>query len=275
MLNKTWIPNFTRYAAATAALKRAGKLAADATSDALAMQKALVKLQQADELLSNDSLHDATRAFGQATQNALDSLAFEFAHDLRAAFEARGDTVEGRPPTLVVGELVLQIDIAARRADWYYGKEALTRPLPLSVANLIKAYDQQRKALFGREIDTQGFMLELYQAWDQLLAQYTRKPSGDRIGVIDVYSKVTLNRQNKRFWNSPSRSTFKDYPRPIFVRDLVLAHAAPTVTIDGTTHHLRLGGATKSQADSPQRSIWLPFGPLDGEYYADLTFSAE
>jgi hypothetical protein len=36
-----------------------------------------------------------------------------------------------------------------------------------------------------------------------------------------------------------------------------------------------LGGATKSQADSAQRSIWLPVSALDGEYYADLTFQVD
>jgi hypothetical protein len=35
---------------------------------------------------------------------------------------------------------------------------------------------------------------------------------------------------------------------------------------------MRLGVATKSQAENPSRSIWLPSGPLDGEYYADVTF---
>jgi hypothetical protein len=56
------------------------------------------------------------------------------------------------------------------------------------------------------------------------------------------------------------------------LRDLLLAHGAPALEIDGQTHHLRLGVATKSQADSASRSIWLPQDALDGEYYASLTF---
>ena len=59
------------------------------------------------------------------------------------------------------------------------------------------------------------------------------------------------------------------------MRDLVYAQDAPTVSVDGQTYHLRLGGATKSQADSAQRSIWLPNGPLDGDYYSDITFEKE
>lgn len=86
---------------------------------------------------------------------------------------------------------------------------------------------------------------------------------------------MTLNRQTPRFWNSPARSNFKDYERAHFVRDLALVQAAPTIEADGEMLYLRLGVATKSQADSPMRSIWLPQSALDGEYYSDLTFALE
>ena len=91
------------------------------------------------------------------------------------------------------------------------------------------------------------------------------------INLIEVYSKLVLNRQTTRFWNAPSRSTFKDYERALFVRDLVLAQNAPA--LENTS--LRLGVATKSQAESASRSLWLPSSALDGEYYADITFLEE
>ena len=90
-------------------------------------------------------------------------------------------------------------------------------------------------------------------------------------GSLDQ-THATLNRQNKRFWNNPARSTFKDYPRELFVRDLVLVQETPTVEIDGKRYRLRLAGATKSQTESAMRSIWLPRTALDGDYYADVTF---
>ncbi|NOX64042.1 MAG: hypothetical protein GXP42_19215 [Chloroflexi bacterium] len=265
-------PDFKALRQALAALKRASKLVAEERPDAIAMQKALPKLQDADALVDNEALHAATAAFAAATQEALDALAFEFARDLKATFEARGQSVEGRPPTLVVGDLVLHIDSVARKAQWFYGKETLTRPLPLSLHAILKAYDQQTKAIIRREIDASAFMNELYQAWRQLLAKRSRRPAGGRINIIEVYSQVVLNRQSPRFWRSPSRKTFKDYERAFFVRDLVLAQSDPTVSDGGRTYHLRLGVATKNQADNPQRSLWLPQGPLDGEYYSDVTF---
>jgi hypothetical protein len=268
-------PQYHALHSAVAALKRAAALASEETLDAIAMHKHLAKLQEAAAALNDPTLDNAAAAFAAQAQHGLDSLAFEFARDLKHVFERRGQAVQGRPPTLVVDSLALQIDMAARKAQWFYGKEALTKPLPLSLDALVKAYDQQRKSVIQRDSDVPAFVAELYRAWQDQLAKRQKAPAGKRINIVEVYSQVTLNRQSARFWNSPARSTFKDYERAHFVRDLVLAQAAPTVDADGKIQHLRLGVATKSQADNPMRSIWLPQSALDGEYYSDLTFAAE
>lgn len=265
-------PQFKALKAAVSALTQALKLAGEERADALAMHKALGKLQQASAPLGDPTLSAATDAFAEATQTALDDLAFHFAHDLREVFEQRGQTVSGRPPTLVVDALVLQMDITVRKAQWFYGKEALTRPIPLSINGIVQAYEAQRKSVLERKIDIEAFLGELYKAWQELLAQRSQRPAGGRINLVETYSRVVLNRQSPRFWNAPSRSTFKDYERVHFVRDLVLAHATPSLTLDGRTRHLRLGGATKNQAESASRSMWLPQSALDGEYYANLWF---
>lgn len=265
-------PQFKALRAATAAVKQALREAGEEQPDALAMQKALVKLEQANAQLDNGMMQAATTAFAEQTKAALDALAFDFARELKATFEGRGETVEGRPPTLVVNSLTLQIDIAARKAQWLYGKEALTRPIPLSINGILKAYEQQRRSILERKIDTAEFLREFYTAWDKLLAQRQQRPSGGYINIVQAYSQLTLDRQSARFWNAPARNTFKDYDRAHFVRDLVLAHDDPTVEVEGKRYHLRLGGATKSQADSAARSIWLPQDGLDGEYYANVTF---
>ena len=268
-------PQYHVLHTATSVLKRAIALASDETLDAIAMHKLLARLEEAAAPLDEPSVRTAVAAFAAQTQHGLDALAFEFAHDLKEVFEHRGQTVQGRPPTLVVDSLTLQIDMAARKAQWFYGKEALTKPIPLSLNAIVKAYDQQNKSIVQRSIDVPAFVAELHQAWQELLAKRQKPPAGKRINLVETYSQVTLNRQSSRFWNSPARSNFKDYERAHFVRDLVLAHAAPTVTVNGATQHLRLGVATKSQADSPARSIWVPQTALDGEYYSDLTFHEE
>lgn len=268
-------PQYHALHIATTALKRAVALAGDETLDAIAMHKHLVKLHEAAALLDDPALQAAVAAFAEQTQHSLDALAFEFARDLKHVFERRNQEVHGRPPTLVVDSLALHIDMGERKAQWFYGKEALTKPLPLSLDALVKAYDQQQKSVVQRTVDVPGFVAEIYQAWQNQLDKRQRAPAGKRINIVEIYSQVTLNRQTPRFWNSPARSNFKDYERAHFVRDLVLAQTAPTVQAEGSTYHLRLGVATKSQADNPMRSVWLPQGALDGEYYADLTFTTE
>jgi hypothetical protein len=267
---KTIEPQLKALSSAAGALKQAIKIAGEEHPDALAMQKALAKLQQANGLLDDESLHAATESFTSATETALDALAFRFARDLKETFEQRGQNVEGRPPTLVVDPLLLQIDIANRKAQWFYGKEELTRPIPLSIPTIVQAYDKLKRSIVERKLDVPAFVAELHKAWSDVLAK--RNSRGGRANLVEVYSQLVLNRQSPRFWNAPSRSAFKDYERHFFVADLMQAHNAPTVEVDGQTQQLRLGVATKSQADSASRSIWLPHSALDGEYYATLTF---
>jgi hypothetical protein len=265
-------PRFKALQGATAALRNAIKLAGDEKAEALAMQKVLAKLQQSAAQVDNDAIQEATATFESETQKALDALAYEFARDLKQAFEQRGETVSGRPPTLVVDPLVLNIDVAARKAQWVYGREPLTRPLPLSISTILKAYDQQRRSVIERSTDVSEFLDELYRAWQGVIETKARRPSGGRTSLVETYSKLVLNRQSARFWNAPSRSSFRDYERAHFVRDLVYAQESPVVTVEGKRHRLRLGVATKSQADSAARSVWVPHGPLDGEYYSEITF---
>ena len=267
-------PEFKTLRTALSALKSAARLAADEKQEALAMQKALVKLEQIAPEVDRESVTTAVNGFAQSTQQALDALAFEFARDLKEVFEEQGKTVSGRPPTLIIEPFVLQINMAARKAQWFYGKEPLTRLIPLSLKGIVKAYDQQYKKIVGREIKTAELLEELHKAWQDSMDKRSRRPQGGRINIVEVYSQLTMNRQSGRFWNAPSCSTFKDYPRELFVRDMVLLQDSgeTTLTKEGQTYQLRLGGATKSQADSATRSIWLPNGAVDGEYYSDLTF---
>ena len=257
-------PQFKAYRLTMGALKTAVQLANEEKTDALPMQKALVKLETAAAGVNNGSLDTAVAAFAAATQTALDNLAYDFAKDLRDEFAKRGETVDGRPPTLTVGMLTFKIDIAARKGQWLYGKEPLTRPIPLSLTGILKAYDQQVKRIVNRQLD-EKFLPDLQKAWQDTIDKRKQRPSGGRVNLVEVYSQFTLNQQNARFWNQPSRSTFKDYDRVLFVRDLVL------IQEKGDTP-FRLGVATKSQAEQASRSMWLPKTAVDGDYYSDITF---
>jgi hypothetical protein len=257
-------PQFKSYRLALSALKTAVQLANEEKADALPMQKALAKLETAAAGVHSESLAAAVSAFAATTQAALDNLAYDFAKDLREEFAKRGETVDGRPPTLTVGLLTFKIDIAARKGQWLYGKEPLTKPIPLSLTGILKAYDQQVKRIVNRQLESE-FLPDLQKAWQDGIDKRKSRPSGGRINLVEVYSQLTMNRQNTRFWNQPSRSTFKDYDRVLFVRDLVLAQE------QGNTP-FRLGVATKNQAEQASRSMWIPKTAVDGDYYSDITF---
>lgn len=267
-------PQLKALRAVMGALKTATTLADEEQADALPMHKALLKLEEAATQVDSEAFKAAVSAFAATTQTALDNLAFDFAKDLRDEFARRGETVQGRPPTLTVGLLTFQLDMAARKGQWLYGKEPLTRPIPLSLSGIVKAYDQQVKQIVRRTIDSEVFLPELYKAWQDCLNKRKNRPTGGRINLIEVYSQLTLNRQNPRFWNAPSRSTFKDYERAHFVRDLALLQEAgdTVLSVNGEERRLRLGVATKSQTEQASRSIWLPENAADGQYYSDIIF---
>lgn len=265
-------PQLKALRTATSAIQRGIKLMRSEKPEALAMQHTLAKLQQATKQLNHPSLDATTRTFEQITTTALKDLEFELARDLKNAFEEQGEVVRGRPPTLIVGLLRLQLDHTTRKAQWFYGQETLTRPLPLSPSAIMNAYQTQNKAIANRQINRAAFLLELYQAWQQLIKQRGRRPAGGRVNLVEVYSQVVMNRQPPRFWRGPSRQTFSEYFRAHFVRDIVLTTALPTLSIAGKVYRLRLGVATKSQASQRHRAIWLPEHPIGGQYYSDLTF---
>lgn len=257
-------PQFKALRSVMSSLKTAVRLASADQADALPMHKALLKLEAAAIDVESDALDKAVVAFAAATQTALDDLAFDFAKDLRDAFAQRDINVEGRPPVLTVGDLVFKIEMASRKGQWLYGKEPLTNPIPLSLTGILKAYDRMVKRIMERKLDA-NFLPELEKAWQDCVAKRTNRPSGRRVNLIEVYGQLILNRQSNRFWNQPSRRTFKDYERELFVRDLVLVQ-------DQGEPPFRLGVATKNQADQANRSLWLPKTAVDGEYYSEITF---
>ncbi len=270
VVQKELDPKFGALRGTMSALKTAVRLSKDEKADALPMQKALLKLEtavadmQSETEIDTEKLETAVASFASVTQTALNNLAFDFAKDLRDEFTKQGVEMDGRPPTLTVGILTFKMDIASRKGQWLYGREALTSPIPLSRYRIFQTYKQQVKRIVERKLDA-DFAVNLQTAWQKCIDKRKVRPSGGRINLIEVYSQFTLDMQKQNFWNQPSRRTFKDYPRDFFARDLVLVQemgASP----------FRLGVATKSMAEKANRSIWVPKTAVDGAYYSDITF---
>ncbi|MEZ4607522.1 MAG: hypothetical protein R2865_12190 [Deinococcales bacterium] len=52
----------------------------------------------------------------------------------------------------MVGELLLEINMASRKALWFYGKEPLSRPLALSLSSISQAYEAALKLVPERKL---------------------------------------------------------------------------------------------------------------------------
>ena len=125
--------------------------------------------------------------------------------------------------------LTFAINIAARKGQWQYGKEMLTRPIPLSLTGILKAYDQQVKHC-QPDIDAPAFLKELHDAW-QNASTTQAAPAGWAHQYRRATQRGHVGASERLFWNAPSRSTFKDYDRVLFVRDLVILRETETLTL--------------------------------------------
>jgi hypothetical protein len=80
--------------------------------------------------------------------------------------------------------------IAARKGQWLYGKEPLTRPIPLSLSGIVKAYDQQVRQIARRTIDTEAFLQELYKAWQDCINKRDRPPADEGMWLFHFWGTL-------------------------------------------------------------------------------------
>jgi hypothetical protein len=87
---------------------------------------------------------------------------------------------------------------------------------------------------------------------------------------------LVLLRQPRNFRSAPGKSSFVDYSRAQFAYDFFqFANAQPPPTYKGMK--IFGHGATKSQTESVEKSIWIVEGdsPYSGRYIADVVFDRE
>ena len=223
----------------------------DGTLDAL-MPDLLQELQQAQRTLGE--------TFGQALRHAVAELGIE---------------IGGRPPRFEIGRFDIEADFVNRTAAISYGKNLLSRRVPLSVEAVIKAYQRETKAIMGRNEDGARWIEQFYTAWQSALRrrEAAGRPSGERANIVDCYYELVLLRQGRTFRSAPSKQTFVDYTRAQFAYDFFEFANRERRAYQGLRVFAHT--ATKSQADSADKSIWIVegTGPHDGRFVADVVFS--
>jgi hypothetical protein len=201
------------------------------------------------------------------------ALAYTFGEDLRDAFAAQGVTLGGRPPHFEIGRFALDADFVARSASLSYGKTLVVRKVALSVEAVQKAYGREAELIMGRNEDAARWIEQFYAAWEA--ARHRRDSADQRANIVDCYYELVLLRQSKSFRSAPSKHSFVDYSRAQFAHDFFEVAHRQRPTYNGL--RLFAHGATKSQAQSSERSIWIVEGdsPHDGRYIADVVFTRD
>jgi hypothetical protein len=201
------------------------------------------------------------------------NLGATFGLALRHALAERGVELGGRPPEFELGPFALSADFVSRSGTLSYGKTLVARRVPLSVEAVIRTYAREAKAITGRDEDGAKWIEQLHNAWE---AVRRRKGGAEpRANIVECYYELVLLRQSKSFRSAPSKQAFTDYTRAQFAHDFFAFTSRQPQIHQG----LRAFGlvATKSQADSAERSIWIVEGdsPHTGRYIADVKFDRD
>jgi hypothetical protein len=235
----------------------------------------LIKLDRAYQSLLESPLQGDEQAavlpeLAEEVEEAQTRLGSEFGAALRDALADLGIRVGGRPPRFEVGRFEINANFVNRTASISYGKTMLVPRVKLSLDTLIKTYQNQVSAVEERGEDGKQWIQQFYAAWENARRKTNKNTS--RVNIVDCYYELVLLRQKRTFNSAPSKRSFVDYDRAQFAYDFYefthrqrLAHEG--LFVKGHT-------ATKSQADSPSRSMWIVEGsnPHDGRYVSDVAF---
>jgi len=231
---------------------------------------------------SMPSLRDATRdpdlaallpSLESELEEAQRALGDTFGYALRGALAAQGIELGGRPPRFSIGRFELAADFVGQTAALSYGKHLLARRVPLSLEAVLKAYQREAAAVTGRAEDGARWMGQFYEAWESARARRDR--SDQRANVVECYFELVLLRQSRAFRTAPTKGAFTEYSRAQFAYDLYEFGQNQQRVHKGW--RMQAHGATKSQTDNPERSLWIVdgHGPHDGRYIGDIVFSQD
>jgi len=248
----------------TGALKEAAGALATEPVDVVRLDKARSALQTYRQSDVAALLPDLTSELELAQR----SLGDEFGGRLRTALAEQGIAIGGRAPKFEIGRFELDANFAKRASVLRYGKDIVVPHLPVTVEATLRAYQGAAKAISGRNTDGPAWMAQFAEAYET--ARRKRAVSGPRVNIVDCYLELVLLRQSRAFAAAPSKATFADYTRAQFIYDFY--EFADRQRLAVAEWHVSAHSATKSQTDTPAKSMWIVEGdsPYDGRYIADV-----
>ncbi len=184
----------------------------------------------------------------EQAERSIDLYRREFIQELKRLAELSG--------------LELQIDFPkfqslpgiSGRVDFQKRRTQINKELLKSVdpRRIIKLLLRLRKQLYGRSLDPQAFIEELFEVYSGLCAT---PDSGASVPIREFYLQLVLKRQSKRFFEDLEKHSFRGYPVDAFAVDLWrLAQSGVKETASGYSMSLR-----------PGRNFALPLMDFQGE----------
>jgi len=244
------------------------------TVDVVRLGRAVSALEASRARTPDAALSEALQGLQAQLDAAQKALGTTFAAALIHAFAADGIEIHGQSPRFEMGRFELTIDFAGRNGVLRYGKDVVAKRVALSVEAVRAAYAREVKAVMGRNEDGDRWIGLLFDAYQNVRAR--RGPSGPgdlRANLVECYVELVFLRQPKAFRVEPTKSAYKDYTRAQFAYDVF--DMAQVRHLAHRGKHATVHGSTKSQTDTPNRSIWIVEGdsPYRGRYISDLEFS--
>jgi hypothetical protein len=248
----------------------------DASNALQAQPVDVIRLDHAYTMLQSNMgqdgiLDEIMPALQQELETAQQQLGTIFGSALRDAMAEMGVAVTGQPPRFALGRFELDANFLTRKASLLYGKTEVAKGIPLSLEGIVKTYQRELRNIEGRSEDGEAWIRDLYTAWEQ--ARQSSSKTTTRANIVDVFYAFVLQRQSRAFKADPGKRTFRDYSRAQFIYDFSEFAQRQRLSVDGKNVMAHI--ATKSQADSASKSIWIMNGnsPYDGDYLADIEFS--
>ncbi len=255
-------------------LENALRALKDPHRNAVALAEAGAALEQSPpDLALPAGYQKIVRQLRTVADEKLSELEFAFARDLREAFKEKNLKLAGTPGELIAELFVIKVDMRRKQVEMTFSRQPVTdKKIKLNVEQVVVAYERARRDICERKVDLDELLRELFEVYGRIL-KLTGKQMGARLSIIDCYRELVLVRQPPSFRKSPSKQSFRDYPKPHFAYDMLQLRRRQKMTHEG--HRLNLGTATIDVGSDAARAMFLATGPTEGQFIKDLYFTIE
>jgi len=255
-------------------LENALRALKDPHRNAVALAEAGAALEQSPpDLALPAGYQKIIRQLRSVADEKLSELEFAFARDLREAFKEKNLKLAGTPGELIADLFVIKVDMRRKQVEMTFSRQPVTeKKIKLNVEQVVAAYERARRDICERKVDLDELLRELFEAYGRIL-KLTGKQMGARMSIVDCYRELVLVRQPPSFRKSPSKQSFRDYPKPHFAYDMLQLRRRQKMTHEG--HRLNLGTATIDVGSDTARGMFLATGPTEGQFIKDLYFTME